>query len=765
MVGRRTQPRDDTPRRELIVVTRPDSELRVASEGVPSARGTEVTALSEVLESEGAILRPLFGGNEQRTRAKTAALAAETGQHVPDLSVYYRAEAPEERLDELARRLRELEVVEAAYVKPMAQLPQLLNDMLPRAEEPPLSTPDFTERQGYLNAAPEGVDARWAWMQPGGDGSGVRIIDIEGAWRFTHEDLVQNQGGVVGGNQINEVGWRDHGTAVLGEFGGDRTSFGVVGICPGANIRAISHSGLGSAEAIRQAADLLMPGDIMLLEMHRPGPRFGFEDRDDQMGYIAVEWWPDDYAAIRYAVSRGIIVVEAAGNGAEDLDDPMYDENPGDFPDWWRNPFRRNPLDSGAILVGAGAPPPGTHGRDFYGPDRSRLDFSNWGSLIDAQGWGREVTTCGYGDLQGGVDEDQWYTDEFSGTSSASPMVVGVLGCVQGILRQSDHSPLEPDRARELLRSTGSPQRDAPDRPRTQRIGNRPDLRQLVAEAEGDSIAGNKPRITYQDPDPAFTTILPTLMQTASLLIMLPATLPTELKNVAIDSVTDEPGYEILFLTPDADPGQLPSQATTRGRLTAWRASAPAQNWDDDPSANFLERVKLPDGTVAKLYWVVFPGGSAGQQLTGTFVNWDVRYQLDIKAHSPEGRWRNVARQALSTMVTLPPTKRVEFAPGATSAVLEAGVLYLYPDRYLFGAQAGQQMTARISTFDNGAFREDGAAEFRLYDPSREQNLAGEGFTTVREWSGVLPTSGDYTVEVGIYEAGHRRYKLEVAIE
>ena len=55
--------------------------------------------------------------------------------------------------------------------------------------------------------------------------------------------------------------------------------------------------------------------------MHRPGPRFNFATRADQRGYIAVEWWPDDFAAILNATNRGIIVVEAAGNGAENLDD------------------------------------------------------------------------------------------------------------------------------------------------------------------------------------------------------------------------------------------------------------------------------------------------------------------------------------------------------------------------------------------------------------------------------------------------------------
>jgi hypothetical protein len=481
MARQRRQPESSTPQRTLIVVTRRDAGIRTARAGIASSEGADTAPLADLLESEGAALRPLFGGNEERIRANTSALAAETGEDVPDLSVYYRVEAPEERLDELAERLRELEVVEAAYFKPPPQLPQILNDMLPQAEEASLITRDFTDRQGYLDAAPEGLDARWAWTQPGGSGSDVRIIDIEGAWRFTHEDLTQNQGGVVSDCQFGGVDWRNHGTAVIGEFGGDRGSFGVMGICPEANVRAVSHCGLDSAGEIRQAADLLRPGDIMLLEMHFPGPRFDFEFRDDQRGYIAIEWFPDDFDAIRYATARGVIVVEAAGNGAENLDDPIYDENPG-FPDWWRNPFRRNPLDSGALVVGAGAPPPGTHDRD-NGPDRSRLAFSNWGSAIDAQGWGREVTTTGYGDLQGGSAEDLWYTDEFGGTSSASPIVVGALGCVQGILRHQGSAPLTPIRARNLLRATGSPQQDAPGRPGSQRIGKRPDLRQLVGNA------------------------------------------------------------------------------------------------------------------------------------------------------------------------------------------------------------------------------------------------------------------------------------------
>ena len=470
-------PRNLGPR-ELIVIVKaqPDGAPRISSEAPAS------------MNALPARLTPLFGASEARVQLEADALASTGATDVPDLSVYYKAEAPDDQLEAVAENLRADPRIEAAYIKPATELPDRRNDPVARSEAAPPATPDFTSRQGYLDAAPGGIDARFAWSLPGGRGTDVRIIDVEGAWRFSHEDLLQNQGGVIGGVPSSDLAWRNHGTAVIGEFGGN--GHGVTGICPDANVRAVSifGNGMGSAAAIRYAANALRAGDILLIELHRAGPRFAFAARNDQRGYIAVEWWPDDYDAIRYATSRGVLVVEAAGNGAENLDDPIYDQRPAGFPAAWSNPFRRGTRDSGAILVGAGAPPPGTHGRS-HGPDRSRLDFSNYGAAVDAQGWGREVTTTGYGDLQGGASEDAWYTDTFSGTSSASPIVVGTLGCLQGILRARGATPLTPVDARTLLRSTGSPQLDAPGRPASQRIGNRPNLRDLVARALPAGVA------------------------------------------------------------------------------------------------------------------------------------------------------------------------------------------------------------------------------------------------------------------------------------
>jgi hypothetical protein len=254
----------------------------------------------------------------------------------------------------------------------------------------------------------------------------------------------------------------NHGTAVLGEISGDVNNYGITGISPDARVSAVSFTTLPTARAIRIAADRLQRGDIMLLEVHRAGPRHNFQGRSDQRGYIAVEWWPDDFAAIRYAVSRGVLVVEAAGNGAENFDDPLYDVRPPGFPTTWRNPFNPANPSSFAVVVGAGAPPPGTHGRN-HGPDRSRLGFSNYGRRVDCQGWGREVTTTGYGDLQGGTDRNQWYTDMFSGTSSASPIIVGALACTQGFLRARGLPLLTPVSAIQFGHSAAAHYRVAAD--------------------------------------------------------------------------------------------------------------------------------------------------------------------------------------------------------------------------------------------------------------------------------------------------------------
>jgi subtilisin family serine protease len=242
---------------------------------------------------------------------------------------------------------------------------------------------------------------------------------------------------------------------------------GVTGIADSANFSGVSIFGIGNspAKAIKTAADKLNKGDIILIELHRPGPN---ATGQGQFGFIAIEWWSADFAAVQYAIAKGIIVIAAAGNGSQNLDDAVY-----------LGRFDRNQRDSGALLIGAGAPPSGT-----FGADRSRLGFSNYGQIIDAQGWGREVVSAGYGGLQGGANKNRWYTQTFSGTSSASPIVVGAAACLQGIQKARGGQPLTYTELRHIFRTTGSSQTDGPAGPKTQRIGNRPDLKAAVPKQQ-----------------------------------------------------------------------------------------------------------------------------------------------------------------------------------------------------------------------------------------------------------------------------------------
>jgi subtilisin family serine protease len=219
-----------------------------------------------------------------------------------------------------------------------------------------------------------------------------------------------------------------------------------------------------TAAAINGAAARLKAGDVILIELQATGPNGKF---------VAMQYWDDVFSAIVAATERGITVVEAAGNGNENFDLPVFTGSG----------LQRH---SGAIVVGAGIPP--THYFDHFnaygdiGVPRSRIWFSNHGKIVDVQAWGYHVTTLGYGDAQGGPSEDRWYTHRFSGTSSASPIVTGAVAALQGVARQRHGQPLTPAQVRKLLMRWSTPQVAGPGVPVTQRIGGLPNLAVAVGK-------------------------------------------------------------------------------------------------------------------------------------------------------------------------------------------------------------------------------------------------------------------------------------------
>jgi hypothetical protein len=241
---------------------------------------------------------------------------------------------------------------------------------------------------------------------------------------------------------------------VLGEIVGDANGFGVTGLAPAATLRTVNAASLingvcslNLANAINIAANNSTAGDVILIEQQMAGPRK--TDPKSDVGYVPVEWDQTGavFAAISNATARGIIVIEPAGNGSQNLDDPVYNDGIG------KNWFS---YDSGAIMVGAGNAPGCTWGTDPT-VARGRLSFSNYGSRLNVQGWGDCVWTTGYGDFQGGTNPNLWYSQRFAGTSSASPIVASSAALLSSVA-EGRGTTLTPAKVRALLISTGQPQ-------------------------------------------------------------------------------------------------------------------------------------------------------------------------------------------------------------------------------------------------------------------------------------------------------------------
>lgn len=324
----------------------------------------------------------------------------------------------------------------------------------------------FEPAQGYLYSPPVGIGATDVWSQAGAKGRGVKICDIEGAWNLRHEDLPSGIQ-LIGGTMLPDLAWRDHGTAVLGEMVSEPSTKGCVGIAHQA--RPVVHSAVingvfNLAQALTNATSQLRAGDVILIELQATGPTGK---------YIAMQYWGDVFSAIVAATAKGITVVEAAGNGDENFNQAVY-QNTG------------LQKDSGAIVVGAGVPP--SNAFDFdgdggfgaayegFGVPRSRAWFSNYGRIVNVQGWGFHVATLAYGDLQGDASENKWYTIRFSGTSSASPIVTGAAACLQGRAKAKRGAPLAPAKLRGILVASGTPQEPRPGAPVSQHIGPLPNL-------------------------------------------------------------------------------------------------------------------------------------------------------------------------------------------------------------------------------------------------------------------------------------------------
>ncbi|OUB36089.1 hypothetical protein BK708_02875 [Bacillus thuringiensis serovar yunnanensis] len=316
----------------------------------------------------------------------------------------------------------------------------------------------FFQKQGYLQPAPYGIDAEYSWTKPGGDGKNITFVDMENGWLLDHEDLVDKNIQLVPGS-VNLLHQSGHGTSVLGIVVASDNTVGIVGTSPKATAMVASttrDNGNGNMEdAIMQSTKVMQPGDVLLLEMQV----------NSTLGLAPIEYDVDKFNAIKQATDKGIIVVEAAANDGIDLDTLTNPEG--------KYIFNRNSpdfKDSGAIMVGAAS----------SSLPHKRLYFSNFGSRVDTYAWGENVFTTKSLDDNSSLKDK--YTNNFSGTSSASPIIAGAAVNLQGIAKKTLGRPLTPKEMRELLSdpTTATLSED----PANDRIGVMPNLKAIISKLE-----------------------------------------------------------------------------------------------------------------------------------------------------------------------------------------------------------------------------------------------------------------------------------------
>ncbi len=428
-----------------------------------SAFTNQLDSIQNTISANGVNLSSLYSFDEETLKALKEKGEQKTGKQLADLNLYFKLPIPSfynaDQVQQLIDSLNAFETIEVAYAEPKPAIAA--------------ATPNFQDYdannsayQGYLDAPNtndtefDGINAKYAWNFSGGHGEGVNVMDVEGGWNTDHEDFPAVYEYI--GTEYSSS-WVPHGTAVVGVIAGADNGFGITGIANQVNL-GVSSISQGTSTAITTAATSVGEGGIVLIEVHRQGPTQveTCSCNTGQCNYIAVEYWQADYDAIATATANGVIVVEAAGNGSVDLDDPVYEGK-----------FDRSVRDSGAILVGGGA-----------SKSRSPMCWTNYGSRVDVHGWGENVTTLAYGNLHKNADDtandDYWYTSSFSGTSSASPIIVGAAASIQGVAQNVYGETLTPAEMRNLLATTGTVQTIE----LAKNIGPLPNLEDAITELE-----------------------------------------------------------------------------------------------------------------------------------------------------------------------------------------------------------------------------------------------------------------------------------------
>lgn len=418
----------------------------------------ELQQLNHWLRSKNLRPQPLFSLPEDRLNRFRERAMAHSGQVLTDLRSFVSLRIPSRPgfsfIDELAH-LNRFNWVVVAYLE--APVQALLDFDPPIDDIAPVGiTPLLVNHQRYFYPAPEGVGLFSAWVNPWAKGAGTRVMVYDNNYRASHEDL-PDLFFTTGGNPVDE----QHGTAVLGILGARHNGLGMKGGVYEADIgfQKAASAGGSHANNLLNGAMQMGHGDVLVTEVGRKINALGFscDCNPTQANTVPIEFYPAEYQAIEQIIAAGITVVEAAGNGCVDFDDPVFQDM-----------FNTSLQDSGAIWAGAS-----------LADQRSPTCYSNSGVRVNLHAWGEQVATLLHlrEDEVAIFDEglDRRYGPNFGGTSSAAPIIAACAASVQAQAGATIMGPLSPLEVRELLMETGQPQTGELDRP----IGPMPNMENI----------------------------------------------------------------------------------------------------------------------------------------------------------------------------------------------------------------------------------------------------------------------------------------------
>ena len=243
---------------------------------------------------------------------------------------------------------------------------------------------------------------------------------------------------------IPEIGYPDHGTAVLGQLSAldeardwGEPALGITGIVPEAQPYFFAlfsrEDGNREVTAWFRAVAELGPGDVICAAYDPAGINTSCAENE---AVVTIS---------QLAFREGIVSVVAAGNGRKnDLSHRRVLEE---------NSAMMIGAEDGMFIVG-GLTPAGPVKRPTATPNPT---LALWSTL---HFWDEYVVSTGYGDLFSavqpanpndlGVDRRRAYTGRFGGTSAATAQIAGAACALQGLARQYFQIPANPGGLRDI---------------------------------------------------------------------------------------------------------------------------------------------------------------------------------------------------------------------------------------------------------------------------------------------------------------------------